>query len=91
MGSPHDEGSQVLVTEAKTLERNFEQLQRDHPDDHWVLVQGDSVLGVFDSFETAIGKAEDEYGDRPYLLRQVKPRPLFLPGSIIIHDRPAIA
>lgn len=81
-----DERGRSLTAEIATFERNRERLQEKHPDDHWVVVQGSELIGVYRTFEEGHAAAMAHCGAEPFLLRQVKPEPMMLPGSLLLHE-----
>lgn len=81
-----DQGGRSLAAEIATFERQRERLQEEHPDDHWVVVQGSELIGVYETFEEGHAAAMAHCGEELFLLRQVKPEPMMLPGSLLLHD-----
>jgi len=49
----------------------------------WVLIRDASVIGTFDSLEAAAEHAVDEFGEGPYLLRQIGSSSIALPASVM--------
>lgn len=49
----------------------------------WVLIQGGTLVGVFDSMEAAAQDAVPRFGRGPYLIRQVGAPPVTLPASVM--------
>lgn len=64
-----------LSTELKTFARLREKLIRDHAG-KFVLIQGEGVIGTFDSEEAAVKEGYERYpyGDIPFLVKQVTKR-----------------
>ena len=72
--------------ERATFERHRKDLERNHPEDHWVLVREQAVEG-FSTFEEAAQVAVTRYGKGPYMIRQVQQTPIVLPNSIMLYDQ----
>lgn len=51
----------------------------------WVLVYGEKLIGIFNSFNEAAEVAVESYGRGPYLIRQVGAPPLALPASVVFN------
>lgn len=73
----------------KTLERNIEaykRMQGELESKHtgkWVLLYNEQLVSVHDNFQQAAEKAVKNYGDGPYLIRQVGAPPVVLPTSVM--------
>lgn len=74
---------------AKTLEREiaaFEKHRLELEATHsgkFVLIHGDEVAGVFDTFENAAGEGLRRYGEQEFLIRQVgAPEPKLSPAIL---------
>ncbi len=80
------ESAKDLAAEIATFEKNRARLQDEHPDDHWVVVQGTDLIGVYGTFEEGHAAAMAHCREEPFLLRQVKPEPMMLPGSLLLHE-----
>jgi hypothetical protein len=61
---------ELLATELKTYEENFESLVGAH-EGKFVVVHGKRVLGTFDSQFDAITSGYQELGNVPFLVKQV--------------------
>ena len=72
--------------ERETFERHRKDLEKTHPQDHWVLVRGHAVE-VYPTFEEAAQVAVARYGNGPYMIRQVKQTPIVLPSSIMLYGQ----
>ena len=72
--------------ERATFERHRKDLEKTHPEDHWVLVRGQAVE-VYTTFEEAAQEAVTRYGNGPYMIRQVKQAPIVLPSSIMLYGQ----
>ena len=81
-----DESGRNLATAIATFEKRRERLQEEHPDDHWVVVHGTELIGVYRTFEEGHAAAIAHCREEPFLLRQVKPEPMMLPGSLLLHE-----
>ena len=75
-----------LTAAIATFERNRERLQDEHPGDHWVVVQGTELIGVYRTFEEGHAAATARCREGSFLLRQVQPEPMMLPGSLLLHE-----
>jgi hypothetical protein len=51
----------------------------------WVLIFGESLIGVFASFDEAAMNAVQKFGRGPYLIRQVGAPPVSMPASVMYH------
>jgi len=72
----------VLATERKAFEAMRDELERHHNGKFVVLV-GDELKDVFDSFNVAAQYAKTNFGRGPYLIRQVgAPTSMSLPASV---------
>ena len=85
-GESGERGGADLAVEIATFERSRERL-KEHPDDHWVLVQGTVLIGVYQTFDEGYAVAVAHCREKPFLLRQVRPEPLMLPGSLLLHEQ----
>jgi hypothetical protein len=54
----------------------------------WVLIHDSELIGTFDSFDAAANRAVEEFGQGPYLIRQVGATALTLPASVLFHAVP---
>lgn len=72
--------------ERATFERHRKDLEKTHPEDHWVLVRGDAVE-VYTTLEEAAEVAVTRYGNGPYMIRQVKQAPIVLPSGMMLYDQ----
>jgi len=62
--------TEVLSTELKTYEANFEALLGAH-EGKFVVIHGDRILGTFDNQMDAITWGYRELGNVPFLVKQV--------------------
>jgi len=81
-----DTGGAMREIERETFERHRKDLEKAHPEDHWVLVRGHAVE-VYATIEEAAQVAVARYGNGPYMIRQVKQTPIVLPSSIMLYDQ----
>lgn len=51
----------------------------------WVLIHDATVVGTFDSFEAAADQAVEQFGEGPFLIRQVGSSGVALPASVMYH------
>ncbi len=72
-----------LAAELATLERNRKRLEREHMG-KWVLIQGDEVVGTFDTFENAADEGLRLFGRNPFLIRQVGRNVVEIPVAIAL-------
>lgn len=63
--------------------RGMQQELETHHRDKWVVIRGDRLVGVLDSFDAAATEAVRQFGRGPYLIRQVGAPPLLLPASVM--------
>lgn len=85
-----DQTDKALEAEIATYEAHHEALRKAYPEDHWVVVKGTEIIGVYADVDQAVVAAHEQFGDQPYLLRQVKPIPFVPPSCLIVHE-PLIA
>ncbi len=68
------------------LKRELAAFERDKPQLLWeneggfALVKGDSVLGVFDTFEKAYEVGLGQFGTDPFLVKQIAPGAQYTPS-----------
>jgi len=62
--------AEVLEQEIATFEREKERLQKEHTG-KFVLVFGDAVIDTFDTFDSASAEGLRQFGQGPFLIRQV--------------------
>lgn len=70
----------------------YEKMRADLENRHmgeWVLVSGETLIGVFASFDEAARDAVHKFGRGPYLIRQVGAPPVTMPASVVYHLRHA--
>lgn len=72
--------------ERETFERHRKDLEKTHPEDHWVLVR-ERAVEVHSTLEEAARAAVARYGSGPYMIRQVKQTPIMLPSSMMLYDQ----
>ena len=74
----------VLQQEIAAFERERTELEQHHKG-KWALIQGDVLVGVYDSFENAANEGVSRFGAGPFLIRQVGAPPVVLPASVMYH------
>jgi hypothetical protein len=72
-------GTEVLSTELKTYERERSRLIAEQSNlGQFALIHGDSIAGLYSTFETALAAGYDKFGLEPFLVKEVtvseKPR-----------------
>ena len=85
-----DQPDTPLEAEIAAYEAHHEELRKAYPEDHWVVVKGTEIIGVYADVDQAVTAAHERVGEQPYLLRQVKPIP-FVPPSCLIAQESLIA
>jgi hypothetical protein len=73
-----------LEQEIATFEESRAQLEASAMG-KWVLVHDSEVIGTFDSFDAAADRAVREFGEGPYLIRQIGSSSLTLPASVVFN------
>lgn len=81
-----DQPEKALEAEIAAYEAHHEELRRAYPEDHWVVVKGAEIIGVYADVDQAVTAADERFGEQPYLLRQVKPIPFVLPSCLIAQE-----
>ena len=81
-----DQSDKALEAEIAAYEAHHEELLRAYPEDHWVVVKGTEIIGVYADVDQAVSAADGRFGEQPYLLRQVKPIPFVLPSCLIVQE-----
>ena len=71
----------ALAREIATFDRRRAQLEREHAG-KWVLIHGEDVVDVYDTFQTAAEAGLRLYGNGPFLIRQVGQDKIELPASV---------
>src|SRR4051812_12063307 len=61
----------LLATELATYQRELPRLLTEGAEGRWVLVQGDVVISVWDTFNDTIQAGYDRFGRTPFLVQQV--------------------
>jgi hypothetical protein len=51
----------------------------------WVLIYGKRLVNLYDSFEVAARDAVRQFGNGPFLIRQIGAPPITLPASVMYH------
>lgn len=70
----------ALEAELNTYATLQESLENDSMG-QWVLIKGDTVVGILPAFEEAAAVAVERFGRGPYLIRQIGSGTLSLPAS----------
>ena len=81
-----NESGNLLEAEIATYKAHQEELRESNPGEHWVVVKGDTIVGVYPDVDAAIEAAKRELNEEPYLLRQVRPSPFHLPSCMIAQE-----
>ena len=66
----------------------YEGMRRELETDHsgrWVIVYGEPLVGLYDTFEEAAEYAIERFGRGPYLIREVGAAPITLPASVLYY------
>lgn len=66
---------QLLAVELATYERELPRLIAQGEEGHWILVQGTTVAGVWETFADAVQAGDDRFGVTPFLVQQVLAEP----------------
>jgi hypothetical protein len=61
----------LLATELAAYQRELPRLLAEGEEGRWVLVQGDELVSVWDTFSDAIQAGYDRFGQTPFLVQQV--------------------
>ena len=77
-----DQSGKTLAAEIAAYEAHHEDLRQAYPEDHWVVVKGTEIIGVYEDVDQAAAAAHERLGEQSYLLRQVKPIPFVLPSCM---------
>lgn len=72
----------TLETEIEFFNRNADSFKQSHRFE-WVVISGESVLGFYKRFELAVLHAMNEFGDAPFLIRQIDGPPAIIPQLIV--------
>jgi uncharacterized protein with PIN domain len=72
----------VLNEEIAAYDAMRKELEADHMG-KWVLLHGQKLISVFNTFESAAEEAVRQFGRGPYLIRQIGAPPLTLPASVM--------
>ena len=72
----------TLQTEIETFESMKDKLLADYLG-KYVLIHGSVFVGSYDTFDTAAREAISQFGNGPYLIREVSDRPpMTMPASV---------
>ena len=71
-----------LSKEIAAYEGVRDELETDHLG-RWVIVYGEALVGLYDTFEEAAAYAVERFGRGPYLIREVGAAPITLPASVL--------
>jgi hypothetical protein len=66
---------QILAVEQAAYERELPGLLADGEEGHWVLIQGNAVAGVWDTFADAVQAGDERFGLTPFLVQKVSAEP----------------
>ena len=72
----------TLFKEIAAYEGMRGKLETDHFG-KWVIVRGEVLVGLYDTFEEAAEYAVARFGRGPYLIREVGAAPITLPASVL--------
>ena len=78
----------IFMPDIKADIEAFEQMRRELELEHvgkWVLIHDRTLIGVYDSFDSAAKVAVERFGRGPYLIRQVGAPDVTLPASLMYH------
>jgi hypothetical protein len=78
--SPMDE----LTRDIEEYEKLREDLEAEHTG-KWVLIKDRKLVALHDSFEKAAEDAVKQFGQGPYLIRQIGAPPITLSASAMYH------
>lgn len=73
-----------LDREISAFEKIRGELEKEHMGE-WVIVHGEALVGIYESFELAAQVAVSRFGRGPYLIRQVGAPPVTLPASVMYY------
>lgn len=82
MGRMADAAVPTLSKEIAAYEGMRGKLETDHFG-KWVIVHGEALVGLYDTFEEAAEYAVERFGRGPYLIREVGAAPITLPASVL--------
>jgi hypothetical protein len=71
-----------LQREIEAFKRLRRELEADHLGE-WVILHDAHVIGFYPSFESAADEAVKQFGNGPFLLRQIGAEPITLPASVM--------
>jgi hypothetical protein len=71
----------VLDTELRAYRADASRLEAQHQG-KWVIFRESSLIGIYDTFESAIAEAVNRFGRGPYLIHQIGAPPIAIPASI---------
>jgi hypothetical protein len=75
---------QDLDNDIKAFNEIREELEKNFTG-KWILIYDQKLISAFDSFEDAAKVAVENFGNGPYLIRQVGARPIVLPSSLLFN------
>ncbi len=83
-------GKKVLEKELATYKKMRPELLKHHLGKH-AVIHGDTFVGAFDTFDAAAREAINQFGDGPYLIREVKELEPQMPMPASVAFRPIYA
>lgn len=71
---PLPEPLRPLATELETFYREFHRLHDEHGSDRYVVIKGDQIHGVWDTFRDATQYGYEKFEDGRFLAQNIDPR-----------------
>jgi hypothetical protein len=78
----------TLDQEIAAYDKMRDDLENQHMGE-WVLFFGETLIGVYASFDEAAKYGVQEFGSGPYLIRQVGAPPVTMPTSVVFTFMPS--
>ena len=72
----------ALELEIAVYDRERERLEREHRG-KFVLILGDEIVGIFDTFQVAADEAVRRFGRGPYLIRHIPEEKLGISPAVL--------
>lgn len=80
-----------LARENQVFEKHRGRLAHEYSDDHWVLIRESEIVMVSPDFQEVARCAIERFGVGPYMITQVKPRPVVLPSAMMLYHQAVAA